>query len=299
MPTPLRRLGYVLCNALVFSLFVARPVEATQSYTVSVERYQQRVPARLVAPDGYHPDRATSARLPLVVLLHGFTASGRIQDGYFGLSGQVASKNFLLLIPEGTPNSEGKQFWNATDWCCDLEKSGVDDSGYLRALIDTVEARFHSDPERIYLFGHSNGGFMANRLACDDDRRFAAIFNLAGSTWKDPSACENKRPLAMLSAHGTADTTVLYAGCSDYPSVEFYNRYWAKRNECQGLYERPGALNLSLLVYGPETDVVEGMDCAPAAPVVNWRLNGIGHIPLFRPGTTARVLDWLLLQRRP
>jgi poly(3-hydroxybutyrate) depolymerase len=39
--------------------------------------------------------------------------------------------------------------------------SGVDDEGYLISIIDLVSAKYNVDLKRVYLIGHSNGGFMA------------------------------------------------------------------------------------------------------------------------------------------
>ena len=67
--------------------------------------------------------------------------------------------------------------------CCDKYDAKPDDVGYLTGLIDEIiAAGWPVDPKRIYLFGHSNGGYMAHRMACDRADRIAAIICLAGST---------------------------------------------------------------------------------------------------------------------
>ena len=45
------------------------------------------------------------------------------------------SRGFLYAYPDGTTNSAGKQFWNATELCCDFEGTGVDDVAYIAAVI--------------------------------------------------------------------------------------------------------------------------------------------------------------------
>ena len=44
-----------------------------------------------------------------------------------------------------------------------------DDVGFLEALIDHLDGFAQIDPARVVLVGHSNGGMMAYRLACDPD----------------------------------------------------------------------------------------------------------------------------------
>ncbi len=43
---------------------------------------------------------------------------------------------------------------------------GVDDTEYLVNLIDKIASSYPIDREKVYIFGHSNGGFMAHRMAC-------------------------------------------------------------------------------------------------------------------------------------
>jgi poly(3-hydroxybutyrate) depolymerase len=61
-------------------------------------------PASVRVPSDYDPN----VEYPLVILLHGYSASGGVQNIYFGLSNQVTALGFILVIPDGTVNSEGR-----------------------------------------------------------------------------------------------------------------------------------------------------------------------------------------------
>ena len=98
-------------------------------------------------------------------------------------------EGFLYLHPDGTTDCLGDPFWNATDACCNFCGSSVDDVAFLSAVLDAIEAQFTVDPRRIFLIGHSNGGFMSYRMACEHADRVAAIASLAGATWFDPLDC--------------------------------------------------------------------------------------------------------------
>ena len=115
------------------------------------------------------------------------------------------ARGFLYCYPDGTIDRWGNRFWNATDACCDFGNTGVDDAGYLRALIEEIARRFAVDRKRIYLVGHSNGGFMAYRMACQSADLIAGIASLAGTTFLDPSRCAPSEPVNILHIHGTAD----------------------------------------------------------------------------------------------
>ena len=98
-------------------------------------------PAELKAPATLTEGKA----YPLVLVLHGFGANGFAQAAYFGLSGLPGTDAALVIAPDGTANSTGRQFWNADPACCDFENQRPDDVAYLGGLIDDVSASWPVD----------------------------------------------------------------------------------------------------------------------------------------------------------
>ena len=105
-----------------------------------------RGPVTVFVPAGYDPQDPA----PLVMLLHGYGASGALQEAYMQFRSLQDQYGFLYLHPNGTTDAANNRFWNATDACCDFGASGVDDSAYLRAMLDAVENQLAVDPRRIY-----------------------------------------------------------------------------------------------------------------------------------------------------
>ena len=99
-------------------------------------------PALLVLP----ADNDPKTPIPLVLSLHGFTSHSAQHDRYFGLSKRVNDDRFALIMANGTRDPDGKRFWNATDFCCDLHNTQVDDMQYLSGLLE--EAATHIAVER-------------------------------------------------------------------------------------------------------------------------------------------------------
>ena len=246
-----------------------------------------------------------STPTPLVVLLHGYGSSGSGHDAYFGLGDLVDDYGFLLATPDGTREAEGekRRFWNARSACCDLQGSGVDDVGYLLALIDAVSEEWAVDPRRIYLVGHSNGGFMAYRMAYDHPDRIAAIVSLAGAS----QAGERPPPseaVHVLQIHGTADDVIRYEGgdINDvrYPGARATVAQWARYNGCDRAARGREARDLDASLPGHETGaLVYFTGCAPGGRVTLWTISAGGHSPPLSESFAAQVIEWLYAHPKP
>lgn len=237
-----------------------------------------------------YPTTWDGSALPVVVLLHGYGASAAVQDAYFGLSDRV-DQGFALVLPDGTTNTSGDQFWNGTDYCCDFGGTGVDDVGYLTGLLDELEAGAKVDPERVVIIGHSNGGFMAYRMACEVPERLAGIVALAGVTWKDEADCPGQAPVDVLHIHGTADETIAYDGDAGAPGAEETVARWADKAGCTGALVDGDRHDYDVLVDGDETTARAPAGCDA---VTLWTMTGSGHIPGLSTAWKNDVVSWAL-----
>lgn len=250
----------------------------------------------LDVPATYDHDEPT----PLLILLHGFGANGFTQARVFGYDTIVEDHNVLFAAPDGTVNGEGQQFWNATDWCCGSD-SGIDDSSYLIGLVDEISAVWNVDPKRVYFAGHSNGGFMSYRLACDHADKIAAIVSLAGASYLDATDCGASEPVSVLQIHGDMDETVLYAGVSDgYPSAGESATQWADIDGCAtSRTTDPARLDLVSDLDGAETVVARHDDCPAGLAVDLWTIEDGGHIPQLSDAFSDQTWAWLDAHPKP
>jgi polyhydroxybutyrate depolymerase len=236
---------------------------------------------------------------PLLILLHGYSANGFVEEAYLQLAPLVEEQGVLLAAPDGTVNSQGDNFWNATDACCDLDSSGVDDVGYLSGLIDEISNSYNVDPKRVYLMGHSNGGFMAYRMACDRAEKIAAIAVLAGATWLDATRCAPARAVSVLHIHGDQDDMVLYGGTSDYPGAMQSVADWASYDHCGSTLSPADAIDLDTALAGAETRVMHDDACPAGIGVELWTIVGGSHIPTFGPAFRQKTWAWLAAHAAP
>lgn len=246
-------------------------------------------PARLFAPAA-HDGRT---ELPLVVLLHGYTVNAMLQDAYLGMTRAARTGGFYVLLPDGTIDASGNTHW-------DVRGLAVDDFAYLRALIDETASVVPVAPGEIFVVGHSNGGFMAYRLACDAADLVAGIASLAGGDAS--TVCEPSRPVAVLQIHGTADSTVLYDGGTiqglDYPAAPVTVERWAARSGCDAAAEALEPIDLVASLDGAETRVsAYRTGCAGAAAEL-WTMEGAEHIPPLTPAFSPSVVGWLRAHAR-
>jgi polyhydroxybutyrate depolymerase len=250
-------------------------------------------------PFRLHVPSTTPDKAPLVVLLHGYTSSAEEQENYFQLMAESDRRGFLYATPEGTTDQRGDRFWNATPACCDFYGTGVDDSAYLERLIDTVAAKHPVDPARVYFVGHSNGGFMALRMACDHADRVTAVVSLAGAATADPAACKPARPVSVLQIHGTSDRTVLYEGGPSnrpYPSAEGTVALWRGLDGCAERADTSAPpIDLDSTLSGAETTVRAWHEgCGGGTRAELWSIKDGGHIPALTETFATAVVDFLL-----
>ena len=156
----------------------------------------------------YYPDSDDpSEPLPLLIGLHGYSHYGQGFEDYMQLRQHVDSREFIYLYPNGTIDPWGNRYWNATINCCDFWNTNVDDSGYIQALVGMVKGALSVDENRVATIGHSNGGYMSYRLACDAPEPFAAIISIAGAAWFDPANCSAAQP-SMRSTRGCQSAVI-------------------------------------------------------------------------------------------
>lgn len=279
-------LGLIALVAATFQIAAAESIDAGRG----------EVP--LYVPANY--DKDTPA--PLVVLLHGYTSSGKQQESYMKFSELVDTYGYLLAIPDGTREDSGRKvrFWNASEACCNFQGSEVDDSAYVLSIIDLVKADYTIDANRVYLIGHSNGGFMSYRMAYDHPETIAAIASLAGATLSGIDRPAPAGPVNVLQIHGTKDTTIAYdggqIGATDYPGAKQSVERWAAYNGCEvEAITSDKTIDLDRRIEGAETTITQySSQCNPGGAVELWTIEGGGHIPSLSDTFNKQVIEWLL-----
>ncbi|HSH75406.1 MAG TPA: alpha/beta fold hydrolase [Longimicrobiales bacterium] len=260
-----------------------------------------RGPISLTVPEGYDAGVPT----PLIVALHGYTLSGEILDRAWGISALANQYRFLTIAPDGEREPEGRRnrYWNASDACCNFNGTDIDDSGYIRGIIDQIKSRYNVDPGRVYVIGHSNGGFMSYRMAYEHSDAIAAIASLAGANHleeRDPPPY----PVHVLQIHGTDDATIAYRGGeineNRYPSAMGSVTRWARYNGCDMSRSSRETRDLDASLPGHETGVMKiNTGCKDGGSAELWTISDGAHSPVYSDTYGEQIVEWLLAHPKP
>ena len=217
-----------------------------------------------------------SSAFPLLIALHGRLGTGKKMVKQTGFNGIADREGFIVVYPEGF-----KRGWADGRGITHADKQGVDDVAFIDKLLEVFQERFSIDSTKIYITGHSNGGFMAQRLAIERSHKFAAVAVVAASLseWL-ASRFTPGRPMPVSFINGTADPVTPYEGGRQpggarVLSVEDTVKIWAHFNVCN---KSPEVQEIHGLNNGPLVSVLTYGSCKNHSQVKLYRIEGGGHV---------------------
>lgn len=233
-----------------------------------------------------HVPEGVSGKAPLVLALHGRGGDGEQMARLTGLAEAADRFGFIAAFPSGLGGE-----WNYVAGVRGYELE-TDDVGFLRALAHSLAEEQPVDPARIYVAGFSNGGFMAQLLACEAADVFAAFASVAAAGFGgQPGVCGEQLPTSLLLIHGTHDAVIPWDGLRQrtpsgpvtlLASVEQTVAFWAERLGCGTRAER------SVLPASgsseTETHVIDMLGCPEGVALRLVAVVGGGHNWPGHPG---------------
>jgi len=222
----------------------------------------------------YLPEKFKSdgKKLPAIFVLHGGGGDAKKTRGFkLNELSLHDTDGIVIVYPEGSGKgwNDGRESVNIL-----AQKNGVDDVGFLNALVDRIVKDFNVDSKRIYFIGISNGGMMTQRFVNEHSEKVAAagivIANLPknlvtgvkdGKGGYKVQPFGPKKPTPMFFIIGTEDPLMPFSGgkvlrkSKDYDRGEVIGsvetvKMWAKANGCD---PKPAVTEL------PDTDKKDGV----------------------------------------
>lgn len=260
-----------VAGLIVVAALTAAPASATPGDPPGALTFGglQRTYVLHVPPGLQHPSG-------LVINLHGAGQNGAIQAGVTNYNAVADRFGFVVAYPDGIDMS-----WADGRGASVPDREGVDDVGFLAALIGQLSRDFGIPPGRVFVTGMSAGAFMANRLACDRADLVSAVAPVAG-TLGVGVACNPSKPVSVLAIHGTDDPVVPFAGGpmvgrggpSEIVSAPAMAERWRALDQC------PSA-------PAPNPGGFTATGCAGGTQVEFVSVNGAGHTWPMNAGVDA------------
>ncbi|MBM9590393.1 prolyl oligopeptidase family serine peptidase [Leptospira sp. 201903075] len=252
----------------------------------------------------HYPKNWNGSPIPLLVALHGRFGSGSSMIKQTKLDLLSDTKGFIVVFPDGY-----KRSWADGRGNTPADENQINDIVFIESIVKRLIAEGSVNPKEVFLVGHSNGGFMAQRLAVEKPNLWKGVLSVAAQisvfTLKRKSALKTN-PVSIGIMAGTDDPLVPYSGGyvrdgGEILSVGDSILRWKEWNSCtdsvikrtENYKEEKGDLpDLKI-------DFIRYESCADNTKVGLIQLNGLGHswpgetpmIPFIDQGKTTKVLD--------
>lgn len=210
----------------------------------------------LAVPKTYDAAR----KYPLIVALHGDGQDGPAFRAFLPFD-DIAGDDAIVAYPTG-----------AVDIFTPYDQNP--DQLMIEATIEAVKGKYAIDEGKVWGFGYSKGGFMANEIACRKPGVFKAMAIHAGGAPQEPQmngfpVCPGVVGLPVLATEGEFDTAI----GGDYGA-----QYWASVNGCS---------NQRSATTPAECKKHNG--CPADKPVVYCLAPGVSHYPIW---ANAAAVSW-------
>ena len=128
------------CHRFVVAVFVFSLSAGVFAQTTETKSFQVAGVARTYV---IHVPSGLSNNPPLVFNIHGYNIDGALMRSITQMDKVADREKFIIIYPSALNKS-----WNM---------SGGDDLTFLRALVDTIDAEYHIDRNRVYAIGFLPG----------------------------------------------------------------------------------------------------------------------------------------------
>jgi polyhydroxybutyrate depolymerase len=207
---------------------------------------------------------------PLIIALHALGSNPLLMEAMTDFSSMADREGFIAAYPEGFKSSDaGARSWNARFCCRDAKEEGVDDIGFLSALIDQMTERYHT--RGVLITGFSNGGMLAHLAGIELADKITAIAPVAATVGKEMIEQPPKGPIPVLMVHGSEDRLIPFDHRDDerFLPVSRVVEYWVRNDRCEPAPIVEESEEMRKERYTPRSD---------GAEVLLYKVKNAGHV---------------------
>ena len=242
------------------------------------------------------PSCSSTAPVPVVLNFHGGFGGPAQQRYTSGMDDLSDREGFVVVYPAGTGLPGGRSLTFNAGICCGFARDlGVDDVGFVAALLDDLARLVPTIAPKAFVTGFSNGAFLCYRLAVELSDRIAAFAPVSGVLGVDIPDGRRVSPMPLLHIHGRLDEHVTFQGGVGPRAFEKTQRRsvadsiapWLAANGCG---------EPKVTREGPATETVYGGGVAPVTVLVaedgahTWP-GGLALVPEELVGPTSEAFS--------
>ena len=230
---------------LIVSAISSMPAQAQQQINKNINVGGVNRSYIVYIPVNFDP----AENMPAMFFFHGGggTASGGIFECDF--RSLANSDRFIAVYPQAINSSSGNNSWD----CLGDYHGGIDEMGFVSAMIDALAADYNIDTNRVYAGGYSLGGSIVYDIAAYLPDKVAGIAPVAANMWEWTLSDVNwSTSVACVHLLGTNDFYAPYNGNAYSISTAAQNNHFVGLNgaETDPLVENLGG-NITRYTWAP------------------------------------------------
>ena len=172
----------------------------------------------------------TSGLVPVIIDFHGGAGTAEVQYITSNFVDIADREGILVIYPQA--DVRAGSVWNTLHSEEDNKVAGVDDFGFIAAIIESFDSNPNIDTSRIYVSGYSNGAALAYQIACHLNNDIAGFVVMSGLFPLEVEyPCDITHETPGIIINGTSDYERPMTGIEGYAlPVREAASWWAIQN---------------------------------------------------------------------
>ena len=223
-------------------------------------------------------------KIPLLLMLHGRFGTAKLMMEGYNMNAIADRERFAILYPEGFNRS-----WADGRGGTPADKNNINDVKFIESVIQRVAANYPIDQNHIFITGHSNGGFMTQRMLIEKTNLFKAGISVTAHISKNVLMNSTpSNPISVAFISGTEDPLVPYEGGyvvdgEEVLGAEDSTRRWIEWNQCS---KQPIVEKINRQRDETSLEIYSYQECKENVRVRLYKLIGAGHM---WPGLSQKI----------